>query len=341
MNRNRQKNGENPQKKGGEQKDRQTDRKGSETPESAVADGQPGERSMFDAGMTFTAAILLPVIVTFLFGLVAGSLAQTAPNAYRYTVYLIPQLCFFAAAIFCFVRSKTALRPFIKRTVRPVFHPKYILLAVLMQFGLFSLNELNGLFLQLLSLIGYEQSPILLPDLTGWNLLPALLVIAVLPAIFEETVFRGIMVGRMQESGWGTASTVLISGLLFALFHTNPAQTAYQFVCGACFALIAVRSGSMVPTMVSHFLNNAAILVLTAFSLDEISAGAPAIIFYSLSGVCLAAVLGYLVFFDKNHAKKGSMPQSKPFFLGASVGIVLALVTWIATLALGMAGGNG
>src|SRR5699024_2828245 len=152
-----------------------------------------------------------------------------------------------------FRRSKPPVR-----TVYRDGRAKYYVFALRLQFGLlFSLSELNTLFLDWLSSLGYESPASALPPLTGWNLLPATLIIALLPALFEETLFRGILVGRMHASGWGNVATVCISGALFALYHGSPAQTIYQFFCGASFALLALRAGSALPTAVAHLCNNA------------------------------------------------------------------------------------
>ena len=288
---------------------------------------------LFEAGLTYTVTAVLPVLVSFLLSVllsVAGVVDPSGENWYRYLSFLLPQLCFLAAAAVYFARTREP----VLRTVGKC-RWQYYLLAVLIQFGLLSLSELNTFFLWLLSFFGYEQTPVSLPDLTGWNILPALLVIAVLPALFEETVFRGILVGNMRRGGWGTVPTVLISGALFSLFHTNPAQTAYQFVCGVCFALIAVRSGSILPTMLSHFLNNAFVLVMAACGMADFPQ-AVKLPLYLCAGVCLAAGLAFLVFFDKKEKSGGGVRRGKSFFSAAFVGILVCALSWLLVLLTGV-----
>ena len=250
----------------------------------------------------------------------------------------MPQICFAAAALIFFRRSKVPVR-----TVYCGGKAKYFVLALLLQFGLlFSLSELNTLFLDWLSSLGYENPSSALPPLSGWNLLPAILIIALLPALFEETLFRGILVGRMQASGWGTIATVCISGALFALYHGSPAQTIYQFFCGASFALLALRAGSVLPTAVAHLCNNAVILILTSTGY-EVEGGWTMPQAWRI-GLCVAAavvlvgVLVYLIFFDKSGAQKGGIRDGKRFFLGAGVGIAVCAVLWISNLVTGFVG---
>ena len=136
---------------------------------------------------------------------------------------------------------------------------------------------------------------------------------------------------------------MLISGALFSIFHGNPAQTLYQFVCGMCFALIALRAGSILPSMVAHFCNNAAILVLTATGYG-VEGGWTMPFGWSVglivsSAVCLAGTLVYLIFFDKRNARKGGVKNGTTFLFGAGVGIAVCAVQWIVVLVTGFTGG--
>lgn len=276
----------------------------------------------FETGIAYSIACILPVLLS-LFLVFFDSQSQ----AYRYLSYLLPQICFLIAIAVYFFRTKTP----VKHVVCKKCHPKYFLIAVLLQFGLLSLSELNGLFLKFLSTFGYEQTETILPDLTGWRVVPVLLVIALLPSVMEETLFRGILVGDLRERGWGTLPVVLLSGGMFALFHTNPAQTAYQFCCGACFALVAMRSGSMLPTVLSHFLNNAVIIILASCGIYDFPS-AVKLPLYLTAGLVLLGVVGYLAFLDKKEQPVRGMYEAKPFFFGSGVGIAVAFILWVSVL---------
>lgn len=297
-------------------------------------------------GLVYTVSVLLPVLVSFFFQLFLQGASEEVKGEqwYLYLNFLIPQLCFCATAIFFALafgkKQGVSFGVSLKEAVRPKCKPKYFLIAVLLQFGLFSLSGLNGFFLQWLGEFGYQQAETTLPDLNGINLLPAMIVIALFPALFEETLFRGVMVGGMQKKGWSTAAIVLISGALFSLFHTSPAQTVYQFACGMCFALVAVRSGSALPTMVSHFLNNAVILILTSAGIADFGTGLFAIVFYSASGFALAGTLVYLIFFDRNYRGNKGMVGGKWYFLGSIPGIVVCVLAWALVLFSGFATGG-
>ena len=281
------------------------------------------------AGVAFSLAVVTPVVVTLLFMLVGGALGVFTDgyeNAewYKYVAFLLSQIAFALVVVFFFAYSKTPVRAVVGKC-----KSKYFFVAVLLQIGLLSLSELNGLFVKWLETFGYVASEINVPSLDGFGFVGALLVVALLPAVFEEMIFRGILrVGLSDFSVWAGA---LLSGALFSVFHMNPAQTVYQFACGACFALVAIRAGSVLPTVLSHFLNNAFVLVLMKFEIN----GLPSlwnIVFLIVSALCLLGSLAYLIFGDKSGVRSGEKADKKGFFLCASVGIFICVITWIAGL---------
>lgn len=305
-----------------------------------IRNGQqdPLSRRLAGTGLSYTGAAVLPVLLSFLLSLVvAAAGGSTDADWVKYCSYLIPQLSFAAVCILFFVKTGTPVKPMYSRC-----EIKYFILALLMQFGLlFSLSELNVCFVNFLESFGYKSAlSDTLPDLTGWRAIPAIVVIALLPALFEELLFRGILLRGMKESGWGTAASVLICGALFSLFHGNPEQTLYQFVCGMCFALLSLRAGSVLPTVLSHFLNNAVILILTSlFGADFSPTGNAAVVLTVLSALSFAAALVWLLVFDRKKNTKGGVRDGKTFFSAAAVGIIVCLLEWIYVLASGFANG--
>ncbi len=285
-----------------------------------------------EAGISYSVAGLLPqilslVLVLLLLSIVGEGYAQL--NWVKYLSYLLPQLCFASTAVVFFRRSKQPVRQTVGRCKW-----QYYLVALLLQFGLLSLSSLNGYFIEFLKFLGYQSPESTLPELSGWNLLPAILVIALLPAIFEELLFRGILTGSMKGNGWGIVPSVLLCGGLFSLFHGNPEQTLYQFVCGACYTLIAWRSGSILPTAIAHFCNNALVLTLTSVGIESLPLAVTV-----CAGVCLAGALTYLIFFDKRGNQKGAFKEGKTFFFYAAAGILICALSWLITLITGFTNG--
>ncbi len=93
-----------------------------------------------------------------------------------------------------------------------------------------------------------------------WPLLvPALLQWAVLPAIGEEFLFRGLVLQAMLPRG--RAQAVWSSSLLFAFLHV-PALPSH-LLAGVALALLTLRYGSLWPAVALHFAANSCVVVLS------------------------------------------------------------------------------
>lgn len=287
------------------------------------------------SGIAFSVASVLPTVLSVLFLLCIGSGDFSQTDWFLYVSYALPQIAFLITAVWFLYYLKQPIGQTLKNQK---CKPRYFLLAFLLQLGLFSLSELNALFLQFLGNFGYVDVGISLPSMDGFGVVGVLFVVAVLPAVFEEIMFRGVLLNGLKS--FGKTGAVLLCGALFALYHQNPAQTLYQFCCGVAFALIALRAGSILPTVLSHFLNNALILTLAKFGVESFPVPV-AIVLLTVSVICLTLSLVWLFFWDKKEEEKLEMQavdksERKRFFLCASVGIAICALTWIAVLFSGL-----
>ena len=288
------------------------------------------------SGWSYSLLAIAITIASFAFLVVFGAIGVNVVEVsrtdwYLYCSYLVSPLAFGCTVWAVLSMTKTPLQAELKEQTCKA---KYFLLAVLLQIGLLSLSELNSLFLEFLSIFGYENAGLSIPSLNGMGFVGVLFVVAVLPAIFEEWVFRGLLLKGMHS--FGRVGAVLISGALFALYHQNPAQTVYQFCCGVGFALVALRAGSFLPAVVSHFINNALIITLYKFGVTTF-APPVYIIILCVSVVCLAAALLWLFVFDKQAEKtQENREEQKRFWMGAMLGIVIFGLVWLSVLFKGI-----
>lgn len=99
--------------------------------------------------------------------------------------------------------------------------------------------------------------------------------IAVLPAVAEEFMFRGVFYHGFRSAGIRKAA--LASGLCFGLLHMNINQFIYAFVLGVIFALLVEAVGSVTASMIPHFIINCS----TVFSLaviDQLAEDTPELV---------------------------------------------------------------
>jgi membrane protease YdiL (CAAX protease family) len=95
----------------------------------------------------------------------------------------------------------------------------------------------------------------------GPHLVLAVFALAVLPAICEELIFRGILV-RSLATRFVPAAAVVISALVFAAYHLSVLQLIPTFTLGVLAGAMTLRAHSVIPAMTAHMINNAiAILV--------------------------------------------------------------------------------
>ncbi len=283
------------------------------------------------AGCVYSAVAIYFAMVSFFALLIP---MEEDSQLFLYVNFLAAPVAFACTAIWYFSYTKHSVKGFVKEQKCP---PKYYLVALLLQIGLLSLGELNVLFLELLEKFGYRSAEITLPSMEGFGFVGVLITVAVLPALMEELVFRGLFLREMKE--FSLLGQALLCGGLFAIYHQNPAQTVYQFLCGVGFTLVAARAGSFLPTVCSHFLNNALIVVLYKLGIDSYGAPMYAIIMV-ISALCLFGSLGYLLFVDGKRegekARKTPKGKYKEFFLCALLGLVVFGLTWLLVLFTGI-----
>jgi membrane protease YdiL (CAAX protease family) len=83
-----------------------------------------------------------------------------------------------------------------------------------------------------------------------------ILSLAVVPAVCEEALFRGYLLDRLstRDQAW---RAIMISSVLFGLFHRSLQLFLPAVLSGIFFAFLTMRTGSLINSIVSHFLVNA------------------------------------------------------------------------------------
>ena len=79
--------------------------------------------------------------------------------------------------------------------------------------------------------------------------------VAVVPSICEETLYRGYVM-RAFEKSWGIWPAIIVSGLLFGMYHLQLSNLIPLASLGMLFAFITWTSKSIYPAIVAHFINN-------------------------------------------------------------------------------------
>lgn len=208
-------------------------------------------------------------------------------------------LAFIPAGFFCCAISKEKITSLISFTREKKESLGYILIA---SFAFFMLsNYMTNLFLGNMDLIGIPVNQSSSGFEKSWiNLAVYILSVAVIPAMTEEFIFRGVLLGILKK--YGESFAVVTSALLFGLMHQNFVQLPFAFVGGLVFGYITIYTGSIVPAMAVHFANNLFSCIFT--SLPKYIGNTPSEIIYS-AAVLLSLILGVYSVYKLSKKDKG------------------------------------
>ncbi len=89
----------------------------------------------------------------------------------------------------------------------------------------------------------------------AYEILIMLVYTALVPAVCEEFLFRGVILENLLP--YGRCAAILGSAVLFGIMHQNPAQILYTTVGGILMGYAYIKCRSIWIPMAIHFLNNA------------------------------------------------------------------------------------
>ena len=81
-----------------------------------------------------------------------------------------------------------------------------------------------------------------------------IVAVSVIPPLVEEFLFRGVVLGKLRF--FGDAFALFLSSALFAIMHGNIIQIPFAFIVGLVLAFLTIKTNSLLPAMVVHFIVN-------------------------------------------------------------------------------------
>ena len=128
--------------------------------------------------------------------------------------------------------------------------------------------------------------------------------IAIMAPLVEELLFRGAIQGYMLRKGMKPLHAILIASAIFGIVHMNPIQIPFAFAIGMIFGWLYYRTGSVVPGIVGHFINNSIACIQMATLTEEefntktiewLGAGPT----YALFALSLVVMIGMFLYLKK------------------------------------------
>ncbi len=141
----------------------------------------------------------------------------------------------------------------------------------------------------------------------------------ILAPIWEELLFRKFLIDRVAN--YGEVTAMLMSGLMFGLYHGNLAQGTYAFAIGCFLAFIYMRTGKIGYTIAIHMCINGFSTYLTKFMLKGIN-------ITEMQGYLMNGDMeGYMRFVEENMAALAGIALVGMFIiLVVIVGLILTIV---------------
>jgi membrane protease YdiL (CAAX protease family) len=95
-----------------------------------------------------------------------------------------------------------------------------------------------------------------------------LVIVAFIPAVVEEALFRGFVQGSLSKY-IDPVKAALVSGTIFAFSHLDIINLIPLIALGCYFSVLRMRSNSIIIAMTVHFVNNALAVIAVYFGLND------------------------------------------------------------------------
>ena len=201
-------------------------------------------------------------------------------------------------------------------------------------------------------------------SLSGGGLFLMALFTAVIGPVCEELTFRGIIYTGIRKSG-SAMQAIVLSGLLFGLFHMNINQALYAFGLGLFFGAVREVTGSIIPPIICHMtVNSGSVIVIiiqryflkdnelleeatkTVLKPETLAMGLTSDIILAFIGVAIAlCLLAYIArkqgnirafkdIVDKRDSSRGKV-WGVPLWIGVSMSVAFMIAILILECILG------
>ena len=168
------------------------------------------------------------------------------------SMFLSQMIFIFMPVVFYFLITKEKIFDVIK--IKKISKKNICILILLA----FLIQPVMNFFVVLGELFSRDPSRMqnILNMILGNNLFLAIFSFALIPAVLEEIIFRGIFFFGYRKTNPITKA-IFINSLAFAALHINFQQFFYAFVMGWIFCLIDFSLDSILPSVILHFIFNA------------------------------------------------------------------------------------
>jgi len=247
------------------------------------------EKFFSKIGVNYLILGLVAVIVQII---ITNIIANTNPNALSDVnlIYIISAMCNYIIPlpIFYWLMKRIERRE-IKKESAGIW--KFIL-YIGITMTLMWIGNLIGLGITYL-LGGAIQNDITNPVqqlISSTNIWFNIVIVSIIAPIFEEFFFRKMLIDRTIR--YGARVSIILSAVLFGLFHGNLNQFFYAFLMGGFFAYVYIKTGKIIYPIVLH-----AIVNFMGSVVSQVISQAMMNLQQSISTTDLTIIVAYMILF--------------------------------------------
>ena len=104
-------------------------------------------------------------------------------------------------------------------------------------------------------------------DKAGGNLIATLILVGIVGPIAEEIFFRGFVLPGLMKR-FGVTQSLLLSSLLFGIFHFDPGAIVPTFILGLALGWVYLKTGALWPAIFAHGLHNSLAIMLAKYATE-------------------------------------------------------------------------
>ena len=265
-----------------------------------------------DAGKIFFWVVLMPQVFGMIIYIALLCVASSTgldfqellyETSQSYAFIMLAQIAF--ALVFVLYNKNINIK--IACKVNKISKGNVLICIIIALVALIGLSPAANLFVIMLEQAGLEFSTLLPFEINNiWMLFLAIFSFALVPAIVEELVFRGVILRGLMK--FGVWPAIFGSAALFSLVHASAVQFLFPFLFGIILAMIVVKSGSLVSSMICHFTSNATSLLISYFTVETqgemaLSVDGGFVIIATISVVLVFFIVSSLLKYMKNEDK--------------------------------------
>lgn len=214
-----------------------------------------------------SALLVLFMVVINIFGIALSLVApmildknsESFSTAVQFIGFMVQNIIVIPVAILLmrlspYGKTSARMRPLFRK---PEQSAKWIARWIIIIVGLtFAANFASSITITILNILTNDAIHVVSIDIDNNIFSQVVIPIAtvILAPVFEEIMLRATIANDGQK--YGTWSVIIISGIMFGLWHCNIGQTALALVLGAGSAFLLYKTKSIYPCFLVHFSLN-------------------------------------------------------------------------------------